>query len=53
VVSQLLGHADVTMAARYSHLGAGSLRAAVEAMENGMNAKQQADVIQLKANDKE
>lgn len=33
VVSQLLGHTDVTMAARYSHLGAGSLKSAVERME--------------------
>ena len=39
VVSQLLGHADVAMAARYSHLGAGSLRAAVEAMEQATKAK--------------
>ena len=53
VVSQLLGHADVTMAARYSHLGAGSLRAAVEAMEAGMTQKDaQADVIPLHVNGK-
>jgi integrase len=51
VVSQLLGHADVTMAARYSHLGAGSLRAAVEAMEQAQT-KATADVIPLQVNGK-
>jgi len=34
VVSQLLGHTDVTTAARYSHLRADSLRKAVANMEN-------------------
>ncbi len=33
VVSKLLGHADVTMAARYSHLRADSLRQAIKNME--------------------
>ena len=51
VVSQLLGHADVTMASRYSHLGAGSLRAAVKAMEQAQT-KATADVIPLAVNGK-
>ncbi len=49
-VSQLLGHADVTMAARYSHLGAGSLRAAVQRMEAATSLKATAEVIPLHAN---
>jgi len=52
VVSQLLGHADVTMAARYSHLGAGSLRRAVEAMEEGMKRQEEGKVVKLVANSK-
>jgi integrase len=50
VVSQLLGHADVTMAARYSHLGAGSLRAAVQRMEKATAEKSQNKVIPLVVN---
>ena len=50
VVSQLLGHTDVTMAARYSHLGAGSLKAAVQRMENARKQKPRANVVPLEAN---
>jgi integrase len=46
VVSQLLGHADVTMAARYSHLRADSLRQAVSNMEKA--TQQKAQIIPLK-----
>jgi site-specific recombinase XerD len=53
VVSQLLGHADIIMASRYSHLGAGSLRAAVEKMEQATAKKATADVIPLTVNGKE
>jgi integrase len=50
VVSQLLGHSDVTMAARYSHLRADSLRQAVANMEEATSAKepQKADVTPIK-----
>ena len=53
VVSQLLGHADVTMAARYSHLENGSLRKAVADMEQAttkLQAEQesQAKVVPIK-----
>ena len=52
VVSQLLGHTDVTMAARYSHLRADSLRKAVADMENTRDQAQaqepQAKVIEFK-----
>lgn len=40
VVSQLLGHSDVTMAARYSHVRADSLRQAVADMERATTKKQ-------------
>lgn len=49
VVSQLLGHADVTMAARYSHLENGSLKKAVANMEKHTQAQEpQAKVVELK-----
>ena len=48
VVSQLLGHTDVSMAARYSHLGAGSLRSAVAAMEQATQEETQEKVVPLK-----
>lgn len=49
VVAQLMGHSDLTMTKRYSHLRPDTLQAAVKTLEQ----PQFADVIQLKANGKE
>ncbi|EFK10192.1 site-specific recombinase, phage integrase family [delta proteobacterium NaphS2] len=51
VVGQLMGHSDLTMTKRYSHLRPDTLQAAVRTLETSTAAKSQDKVIELKANE--
>ena len=47
-VRELMGHKSIAMTERYSHLSPDTLRKAVKSMENAIQPKQGADVVQLR-----